>query len=206
MITEKQLRIFGVFAKRPFAEFTRKQVKKESKEKSNNALALTVNHLKNEEVLIEKKVGKSGLLTLNLNNDMTFNYIALCNNQGMEKMVRTAVRRLKDEIDSITQFYSIVIFGSYADGEQKGSSDLDVAAFIEGDEKRKQIEAAINSAKMKTLVEIDAHVIPKAEMIEMLTSDEENLGKQIARKHLAVHNHQIFYDIVREGMKRGFHA
>jgi hypothetical protein len=43
-------------------------------------------------------------------------------------------------------------------------------------------------------------------MIEMLTNDEENLGKQIARKHLAVHNHQIFYDIVKEGVKRGFHA
>jgi len=206
MITEKQFRIFGVFAKRPFAEFTRKQVKNETKEKSNNALALTVNQLKNEEVLIEKKVGKSGLLTLNLNNDLTFHYIALCNRQRTEEKVRTAVRRLKDEIGSITQFHSIVIFGSYADGRHKESSDLDVAVFIDGDEKRKQIEAAINSAKMKTLIEIDAHVIPKAEMIEMLTNDEENLGKQIARKHLAVHNHQIFYDIVKEGVKRGFHA
>ena len=32
----------------------------------------------------------------------------------------------------------------------------------------------------------------------MLNDDEENLGKQIARKHLAVHNHQIFYDLIKE--------
>src|SRR4030043_107465 len=153
MITEKQLKIFEVFARKPFAEFTRKQVKKELREKSKNA-----------------------------------------------------VKKLKEEIDAITQFYSIVVFGSYAVNEQKPSSDMDVAIFIDGREKRKHIEAAINSAKLKMLAEVDAQVIPKAEMIEMLTNDEENLGKQIARKHLAVHNHQIFYNIIKEGMKRGFRA
>ena len=163
-----------------------------------------LNKLKEEEVLIEKKVGKSGLLTLNLNNDLTFQYIALCNSQRMGKAVKTAISRLKEEIGAITHFYSAVVFGSYAAGEQKESSDLDVAIFIHGEEKRKPMEAAINSAKLKTLVEIDAHVIPKTEMIEMLTNGEENLGKQIARKHLAAYNPQIFYDILKEGMRRGF--
>ncbi len=204
MITEKQLKIFEVFAKKPFAEFTRKRIKKELKERSNNALALAINLLKKEEVLMERKVGKSGLLTLNLNNDLTFDYIALCNDQRINIQTKIAIKRLKEEIALVTQFYSAVIFGSYATNEQKGSSDLDIAVFIDYEEKRNYIEAAINTAKLKTLIEIDAHVIPKAEMIEMLTNNEENLGKQIARKHLAIHNHQIFYDLVKEGMKRGF--
>ena len=42
MITKKQLKIFQVFAKQPFAEFTRKQIKQVSNEKSNNALALAI--------------------------------------------------------------------------------------------------------------------------------------------------------------------
>lgn len=204
MITEKQLKIFEVFVKKPFAEYTRKQIKKESKEKSNNALALAINLLKKEEVLIEKKVGKSGLLTLNLNNDLTFHYIALCNNQRLSHLVKLSVKILKDEVDTETHFYSLVVFGSYAVGEQKQASDLDIAVFIEGEEKRKRIEAAINSGKLKAPLKIDAHVIPKAEMIEMLTNDEENLGKQIARKHLAIYNHQLFYEIIKEGMKHGF--
>lgn len=206
MITKKQLKIFEIFAGKPFAEFTRKQIKKESKEKSNNALALAINLLKKEEVLMEKKVGKSGLLTLNLNNDLTYQYIALCNNQRIKQAVKLSIKRLKEEIGEDTNFYSLVIFGSYAAGEQKETSDLDVAVFIEGEEKRKQIIASINSAKLKAPLEIDAHVIPKAEIMEMLANDEENLGKQIARKHLAVHNCQIFYDILKEGMKRGFRA
>ena len=206
MITERQLEIFEVFARNPFAEFTRKQIKKESKERSNNTLALTINLLKREEVLTEKKIGKSGLLTLNTNNDLTFYYIALCNNIRIGNTTKIAVARVRDEIGLITKFYSIVIFGSYAIGEQKQTSDLDIAIFIDGEEKRKRIEAAVNNAKLKSPVEMDAHIIPKAQMIEMLTNDEENLGKQIARKHLAVHNHLIFYEIIKEGMKHGFRA
>ena len=206
MITEKQLKTFEVFAKAPFAEHTRKQIKKESKEKSNNALALAINLLKKEGVLMEKKVGKSGLLSLNLGSDLTFYYLALCNNKRISQTVRIAVQMLKEEINQCTKFYSIVIFGSYAASEQKQDSDLDVAVFIETEDKRKRIEAAINSAKLKSQLELDAHVITKAEMVEMLTNDEENLGKQIARKHLAVYNHQIFYEIVKEGMKHGFRA
>ncbi|MBI2176161.1 nucleotidyltransferase domain-containing protein [Candidatus Woesearchaeota archaeon] len=204
MLTQKQLKIFEVFARNPFAEHTRGQIKKDSREKSNNSLALAINQLKREEVIIERKVGKSGLLTLNLQNDITFCYIALCNDRRAGKEVKLAVARITGELDLVTQFYSVAVFGSYAVGEQKRTSDIDIAIFVEDPEKVKLIEAAVNSAKLKILVEVDVHVIPRAEMIEMLTNDEENLGKQIARKHLAVHNHQIFYGIVLEGMKRGF--
>lgn len=204
MITETQLKIFKVFVKRPFAEYTRKEIKKESKEKSNNALALTINSLKKEKVLIEKKIGKSGLLTLNMDNDLTFYYIALSNNKQIPRLAGLSLETLKKEIAEYTPFYSVVIFGSYAVGEQKKDSDLDVAIFIEGEAKMKQTEASANSAKLKSALEMDVHVIPKSEMLEMLANKEENLGKQIARKHMAVYNHRIFYEIVKEGMKHGF--
>ncbi|MBI5398817.1 nucleotidyltransferase domain-containing protein [Candidatus Woesearchaeota archaeon] len=206
MITEKQLKMFEVFAKKPFAENTRKEIKNESKEKSNNALALAINALKKENVLIEKKIGKSGILTLNLDQDTTFYYLALCNNNRINNLVKLSLETLKKEITEETPFFSIVIFGSYAVGEQKKESDLDIAVFIENEDNRKRIEALANSAKLKSTLEMDIHIIPKKEMLEMLTSKEENLGKQIARKHLAVHNHRIFYEIIKEGIQHGFRA
>ena len=206
MITEKQLKIFEVFAKNPFAEYTRKVIKEELKEKSNNTLALTINTLKKEEVLIEKKIGKSCILTVNLDNDLTFYYIALCNNKRISHLAKLSLETLKKEIIEETAFCSITIFGSYAASEQKKNSDLDIAIFIESKDKRKKIEALANSAKLKSVLELDVHIIPKAEMLEMLSEKEENLGKQIARKHLAVYNHRIFYEIIKEGMKHGFRA
>ena len=204
MITGKQLKIFDVLARKPFAEFTRKVIKKESKEKSNNALALAINLLKHEEVLIERKIGRSGLLALNLENESTYNYIALCNNAKINQLVRLSLESLKKEFADVTPFYSIVIFGSYAVGEQKKESDLDIAVFIESEEKRKKTESVTNNAKLKSPLNMDIHIIPKEEMMDMLTNNEENLGKQIARKHLAVYNHRIFYEIVKEGIRHGF--
>ena len=201
MITQKQLQIFEIFAKKPFAEFTRKEIKKESKCTSNNTLALAINLLKKEDVLLEKKIGNSGILTLNLNNDLTFDYIALCNHKRVSSL---PLEILKEEIGEETHFYSMVIFGSYASGKQKKESDLDIALFVERKEVLKKIEALANSAKLKSSLAMDIHVIPKAEMIEMLTNKEENLGKQIARKHLTAFNHRIFYDILKEGMDHGF--
>jgi len=204
MLTEKQLKIFEVFAQKPFAEHTRNSIKSESKIKSNNMLAATLNRLKIEAVLNERNIGRSGILTLNLDIDRSFHYIALCNDKRMNKMMRMSLRWLKRELADDTPFYSIVVFGSYAVNKQKQESDIDIAIFIENEEKRKQIEASANSAKLKILIEADIYVIPQSEMIEMLTNKEENLGKQIARKHFAVHNHQIFYDIIKEGMNHGF--
>lgn len=204
MITKKQLKIFEVFAKKPFLEFTRKEIKNESKEKSNNALALAINLLKKEEVLIERKIGKSGLLNLNLENDLTFYYLALCNNYRISNEVKITLETIKKEISEETPFYSIVIFGSYAVKEQKKESDLDVSVFIDNENMSKKIEALANSAKLRCMLEIDIHIIPKSEMVEMLTNKEENLGKQIARKHIAVYNHRIFYEIVKEGLRHGF--
>lgn len=205
MITEKQLRIFQVFAKQPFAEFTRKQVKQISKEKSNNALSIAIKQFSKEGVIKEQKVGRSSLISINMENDIIYHYIALANNQRINNMVHRTIRIVKTELEKITPFYSIVIFGSYADQEQGKTSDLDIAVFIDSEAKRRNIEAALNSAAQKSILPIDVHIITKDEFIEMLRNDEENLGKQIAKKHLVVNNHQLFYCLVKEGMKRGFH-
>lgn len=206
MITKKQLKIFEVFARKPFAERTRKEIKQEAKEKSNNALALAINSLKKEDVLIEKKIGNSGILKLNLENDIAFCYIALCNSEKIPPLAKKSLNALRNELEEETPFYSLAIFGSYAVGKNRKDSDLDVAIFIDSEDQKNKMEALANSAKLKSILELDVHVISRKEMLEMLLNKEENLGKQIARKHLAVYNHRIFYEIIKEGMRHGFRA
>ena len=123
----------------------------------------------------------------------------------MNKLSRIAIDAIKKEMAE-TPFYTMAIFGSYAINQQKQTSDIDIAIFIENEENKKKIEASMNSAKLRIPIEADIQVIPYAEMTEMLANKEENLGKQIARKHITVHNHQLFYDIIKEGINRGFRA
>ncbi len=204
MLTQKRLRIFQVFAERPFSKLERKQIKQLTKEKSTNALSLALKQFLDEEIIKSTKIGKSYLYSLNLDNELSYYYIALVNFQRMNKNIKRTTRIINEEISKVTYFYNLVIFGSYAIQEQKKTSDLDIAIITEEQNRKKQIEVALNIAKQKSLMPIDPHVIIKREFIEMLTNDEENLGKQIARKHLVLNNHEIFYKIIKEGMKHGF--
>src|SRR3989344_2303732 len=204
MLTNKQLKIFQIFAKQPFAKFERKQIKQFTREKSTNALSIALKQFLKEDVIKSSKVGKSYLYSLNLDNDLAYYYVALVNSQRVDKNVKITISIIKDELDKITPFYCLVIFGSYAIQEQKKTSDLDIVIITEDEAKRKQIETALNTTKQKSLLPIDPHVITKKELIEMLTNEEENLGKQIARKHLVLNNHDIFYKIIKNGIKHGF--
>jgi len=204
MITSKQLKIFQVFAKNPFAEYTLKQIKELSKEKSNNALSIAMKQYRKENLLNEQKVGKSVLYTLNFNNDVIFYYIALSNHSRLNKLAHKTIKMIKKSIEKHTTFYTLVVFGSYAVQEQKKESDLDIAVLIETENLRKEIQRALDSVELKSVLKLDEHIITKDEFLEMLRVEEENLGKQIARKHLTICNHQIFYAIMQEGIKNGF--
>lgn len=204
MLTEKQLKIFGPITKNILREYSIKEIKEASGEKSNNALSLALRKFKEENIVIEKRVGRSLLYTLNLDNDLVFYYLSILNNKKIPKETSRAIKRIKEDIEKHTFFYSIVIFGSYAIEKQRKDSDLDVAVFIEKESKRKIVESAIKSSELKTPLEIHGHVISKDEFLDMLKADEENLGKQIARKHLSVHNPPIFYSLLKKGIKDGF--
>ena len=116
---------------------------------------------------------------------------------------RDQAKIIREELSNI-EFVSIVIFGSYAEGKQKEKSDLDIALFVNSVEDKKNCELSMKSAELKSILKIDAHIITKDEMLQMLKDKHENLGKQIAYKHFAIQNPMIFYSILAEGMGNGF--
>ena len=204
MITKKQLEILKVFCKNLFREYTFKEVKEISKEKSNSVIQNAIKVFLKEELINERQIGTSKLFSINHENSKIYSYFEIIANEEIGKLVKKSIKIVGEEINKKTSFYSLVIFGSYSVNENKKDSDLDVAVFIESEDKRKLIEACLNSAKLKSILKIDGHVIVKNEFLEMLKADYANLGKEIAKKHLAVYNSLIFYNILKEGIKNGF--
>ena len=204
MLTNSQLRIFEPLTRNMLKEYSIKEIKEACGEKSNNALALALKKFKEENIVKERRVGRSLLYTLNIDNELVFNYIQLINTKNIPKQVLRAIEMIKEDVEKHTSFFSIIIFGSYAIGKQTKESDLDVAVFVEEENKRKIIESALKSSELKTPLKIHGHVISKDEFLEMLKVDEENLGKQIARKHLSIYNSHIFYSLLKKGVKNGF--
>ena len=87
---------------------------------------------------------------------------------------------------------------------KKKKSDLDIAIFVNSIGDKKNCELSMKSAELKSILKIDVQVITKVEMLQMLKDKHENLGKQIAYKHLAIQNPIIFYSILQEGINNGF--
>lgn len=204
MLTEKQLAIFEPLVRRIFRECTIKEIKEESMEKSNNAINLAIKKFKEEKLVRERNVGRSKLYTLNKDNIVVFNYVDLINKKKLSKLAKETIEQLSEEIKKYTSFFIVVIFGSYSVGKQKKNSDLDIAVFVENEKIKNKIQFALNSAKLKSIQPIDPHAISQEEFIDMLKADYENLGKEIARKHLSIHNSSVFYDLLNKGIKNGF--
>jgi len=204
MLTKKQLKILNLFSKNIFREYSYKEIKELSKEKSNSIIQDSIKAFLKEELITERKIGTSKLYLINHNNNKVYSYFEIFNRETLPKQVLNSVKGLEETLDKHTFFYSIVIFGSYSIGEQKKNSDLDIAIFIEQEDKRKIAEVVFKSMETKSLYKIDGHAITKDEFLEMLKVEYENLGKEIARKHLIIHNPIIFYSLIKEGIKHGF--
>ncbi len=204
MITRKQLAILNIFQKNEFEKISWKRLKELSDNKSSSVIQNAVKSFLKEDLIFEEKIGTSKLYKLNLDNPKIFSYFEIYNRENLSKKILSSIKELEDGLDKHILFYSIVIFGSYSSGKQNKNSDLDVAVFIESGAKRKIVEAVFKSMELKSALNIDGHVIAQKEFLEMLKVDYENLGKEIARKHLILKNPAIFYSLVKEGIKNGF--
>lgn len=203
MLTPKQIRIFEAFLRRPYAEMTYKEIKEYSKCKSNSIIQNAISKFISEGIVKKRAVGNILLYSAALENATVFAYFCILINEMLSNLAKNSLRIIRQELSAV-EFSSLVIFGSYAEGKQKEKSDLDIAIFVNSSEDKKNCELAMRSAELKSLLPLDFHVITRDEMLQMLKDKHENLGKQIAYKHMAIQNHSIFYSILSEGINNGF--
>jgi len=138
MLTKKQLKILDIFQRNEFNEIPWKQVKEFSKEKSSSVVQSAIKAFLIEGLIVERRIGTSKLYLVNHKNNKIYSYFEIFNKENLPKQVLKAINEIEDSLDKHTFFYSIVIFGSYARGEQKEDSDLDVVVFIEQEDKRRR--------------------------------------------------------------------
>jgi predicted nucleotidyltransferase len=203
MLTPKQTRIFEAFLRNPYKEMTFRDIKEYGKEKSNSAVQKAIARFLADELILKREVGNIILYKANLDNSSVFSYFDILVKEKLPKAVKLCLKLIKEETRDIA-FISIVLLGSYAEGKQTEKSDLDIALFVDSEEDKRKCRLAMKSAGLKCPLRLDTHVFTKDEMLEMLKDKKENLGKQIARKHAAVHNAAAYYSIINEGIENGF--
>lgn len=105
-----------------------------------------------------------------------------------------------------TEFYILIITGSYARRTQRPDSDLDMVIICDDSLNPKRIQADISQDCNLNILPIHLYVFRKKEFLEMLTNKEENYGKETANNNLIFSGGKEYYGIINEAIQNGFNG
>jgi len=203
MIQNKKLRLLEAWENNIFEELSISEIMKISKKRTKPWVFNALKLLTKNNLLISKRKGNLDVYSLNFGNPLliqTLQYIGAQNSLDFSEL--DLIIKIINEIP--IKNYCLLIFGSYAENKQTKTSDLDICFLIENETVEKKIKPYFNAVKTKSLLGIDEHYITFNDFIKMLLNEEENLGKQIFRKHKLFFNADIYYQLIKEAYKNGF--
>ena len=97
---------------------------------------------------------------------------------------------LKDELPN--KDYSLILFGSRAEGKGREKSDIDLC-IINKDGKKN-----VNFSKFELLFKVEANPVylSNKEFKQMLKEEEQNLAKEIIKKHIILYGEEYFWNLL----------
>jgi predicted nucleotidyltransferase len=152
-----------------------------------------------------KKVGKSIACSLNKGNEITKQHMIIASESAKSDLAgkKPIIRRICEAIEERKSGeFSAVLFGSYAAGNEQKHSDIDIAFISNKKSAIKNIENELKSIEQIHGIEINTMIFTEKQFIGMLAAKEENVGKQILKNHVILHNSEMFWNIIY-GVKNG---
>jgi len=201
MLTKEQVNILSVFKKDIFASLTFRQIKEQSKQKSNNIVQIAIKEFQNQSIIQSKKTGDVTAYNLNLGNNLTLSYLNLINEYEIKKtnIPIKVIDEIQKRVFKYTEFFILIVFGSYAKNKATKKSDLDVAFIVESEAAKKEIIPYIETIKRREIISIDYHIFAKAEFLEMLNADIENVGKQVFKSNIVYYGYIPYCNLIKGG-------
>ena len=89
-------------------------------------------------------------------------------------------------------FYNLLLFGSYANKSNQKGSDIDLCLITDSSEINKEI----NSILSITPINVHLQEFTSKEFLTMLKSKEFNVGNEIVKNNVILHNIESFYELV----------
>lgn len=161
-----------------------------------------IKKLEKQNLINTKKQGKAIICSLNKNNDITKHHIILASesfkNHFLEK--KPLIKKIYEIIKNTSKELSIVLFGSYAKEKEQKHSDIDIAFISNSKKLIKKIESEFRTIEQIHDTEINSMIFTEKQFKEMLRAKEENVGKQILKNRVILHNPELFWNLVYEAI------
>ena len=141
-----------------------------------------------------KAVGQSKTVALNTDNSAIKSYLAISSEEEKKEFLKNQpmISKIASELNMKN---TVVLFGSYAKGTEKETSDIDLLIIS------KKGDKSLSFSKYELLFKkkINPIFITKSEFTRMLKDKDENVGKQALRDHVLLNNPESFWEGVLYG-------
>ncbi len=204
---KKEYEIMAVFAKTPWKKFTFREIKKLSGKKSESYVYNSLKKFVKAGLLGEEKAGNVVLYLLNLTSLKSRAYAGFVSEYIAWSQKHIPYRNMEKISKGIpTEFYVLIITGSYARRTQRPDSDLDMVIVCDDSLDPKRIQAEISQDCKLNIPPIHLYVFRKKEFLEMLINKETNYGKEISNNNLILSGGKEYYGIINEAVQNGFNG
>jgi predicted nucleotidyltransferase len=203
MLTKEEIKIIELFRNDLFGNYTIKELARKINKKSYNWVFNAVKKLNNFGVISFDIKGKSNICSLNLENNLTLDYLSLLENFYLPKNL--PIKNISRLIKSIPfAYYTFIVTGSYAEGKETKKSDLDIVILVENKEDSKKVFTILKNEGELMVPPAHIYVFTKNEFLKMLLEKEKNYGKLIFEKRVIIFGAENYYLILREAIENGF--
>lgn len=202
---KKDYELLIPFVKEPWKKYTFREVKKLCKKTSESYVYNSIKKYVKENILSEERAGNVILYSLNLPEQKTQIYagfIAEHLGWNTKQLPYDVIKKILEKIP--TAYFTFIVTGSYAKNKQKETSDLDIVVIVDDTEDIKRVSAEINYTCELSLPRGHPYVFKKSELLEMLTNNDANYGKEIAKNNIIILGGQAYFKIIHEAIKNGF--
>ena len=196
-MTKEQLNILSSFKEDVFCSLTFKQIKERSRQRSNNLVQIALDTFQRSNLIRSKKIGNVFTYKLNLDNNLTLAYLNLINQLFLEKskLPHDILAKIQGKVQKKTEFFILLIFGSYAKKKATRQSDLDIAIITDTD--KKELVPSLESIRRRELLNIDSHIFTRKDFLQMLEQEMENVGKQIYKNSIPYYGYIEYVQMIK---------
>ncbi len=161
-------------------------------------LSRLIKKLSEQELIKVEKKGNNHLCRINLkypllkhhlilaSEEITHNYL---NKQPIISIVRKTILQYTPKTTTA------LLFGSYAKNKQEKHSDIDLAFITKNKKSLPKLKKELSHLEKLYNIEINILIFTPNQFKEMLSSTEENVGKQILKNHLILYNPEQFWEV-----------
>jgi len=186
---DKLLRLVYTLGKNVHNEISMRQLSKEAGIPYTTAYRLIK---QNSSLFIINQKGNIKLCSLNTEDIITKNYLILAERSQADLFRKKSPQFKVLQRELPRGDYTLILFGSRAEGTQRTKSDIDLC-IINKDGKKD-----ITFSKFELLFEIEINPIffTEKEFKLMLKEKEHNVVKEILKKHLILYGEEYFWNLI----------